>query len=357
MTNEPSSIRNDKSKTIVYGAFKGMGDLLCASPVIASELAKGHAIKLLLFPGTTMSNFVQLIDFGPNKNNLQSFELPVSGGLTKFKTFLKQMANFHPDLIWISPHASRKASSWKIPLLLWFTKLFCWPRAVLAGASDEPLAILLDIKVPVDRSLPLALREWTAYSRVDGTAEPFPGFTSFIESITLHRKDPPNYDLLIAPGANATNRLWPLAHYASLLTMIPSDCRIAVVGLPDDVKKIQQVLPQNRQIEYLTGTLERAISLIAQSRVVLTMDSGNMHFANALNIPGLAVFGKADPASIIPQNGSMRPIYEKKFPCQPCNSAHCSQPQVYCMDSIQPETVASALIRLLQDFPVVIGLR
>jgi heptosyltransferase-2 len=135
--------------------------------------------------------------------------------------------------------------------------------------------------------------------------------------------------------------------------MIPSDYRIAVVGLPGDIARMRQVLPQNRQIDYLTGTLEKAISLIAQSRVVFAMDSGNMHFANALNIPGIALFGKADPASIIPHNGSVRPIYERKFPCQPCNSAHCSQPQVYCMDSIRPETVASALIRLLQGFPMV----
>jgi len=265
------------------------------------------------------------------------------------------MASFRADLIWISPHASQEASSWKIPLLLWLVKTLFWPRAVLAGAWDERLSTLFDLKVPLDRSLPLALREWSAYSRLGGKAEQFPGFAPFIDSITLHKKHPPTYDLLIAPGANATNRLWPLPHYVSLVQMIPSDYRIAVVGLPSDIERMRQILPQNRQIDFLTGTLEEAISLIAQSRVVLTMDSGNMHFANVLNIPGIALFGKADPVSIIPKNGSMHPIYEKKFPCQPCNSAHCSQPQVYCMDSIPPQTVANALIRLLQNFPAVIG--
>src|SRR5215831_901114 len=143
-------------KTIVYGAFKGMGDLLSAAPVIASELAKGHVIKLLLFPVPALYGFVELLDFGVNRHNLSSFQLPVSGGLTTRLSFLRQMASFRADLVWISPHASRKASSWKIPLLLWFVKALYWPRAVLAGAQDERLSALFDLRIPLDRSLPLA---------------------------------------------------------------------------------------------------------------------------------------------------------------------------------------------------------
>jgi heptosyltransferase-2 len=338
----------------VYGAFKGMGDLLCAAPVIACELSRGHAIKLLLFPGSALSGFVKLLDFGQNSHNLSSFQLPVSGGLTKRLSFLRQMASFQADLVWISPHASREAFSWKIPLLLWFVKKLCWPRAVLAGAWNERLSTLFDIRVPLDRSLPLALREWVAYSHVGDGFGQFPGFVPFIESITIRKKRPPAYDLLIAPGANATNRLWPVLHYVSLVQMIPPEYRIAVVGLPSDIERMRQVLPKNRQIELLTGTLEEAIGLIAQSRVILSMDSGNVHFANALNIPGIALFGKDDPASVIPQSGTMRPFYEKRFPCQPCNSKHCSQPQLYCMNSIAPESVADALIRLLQNTSLVV---
>jgi ADP-heptose:LPS heptosyltransferase len=354
MAKKPRYSPKEAHRTIVYGAFKGMGDLLCAAPVIACELSKGHIIKLLLFPGSALSGFVKLLDFGQNSHNLSSFQLPVSGGLTKRLSFLRQMASFQADLVWISPHASREASSWKIPLLLWLVKKLCWPSAVLAGAWNERLSTLFDIRVPLDRSLSLALREWVAYSQVADGFGQFPGFVPFIESITIHKKSPPTYDLLIAPGANAANRLWPLPHYVSLVQMIPLEYRIAVVGLPSDIEKMRQVLPKNRRIELLTGTLEEAISLIAQSGVLLSMDSGNAHFANALNTPGIALFGKADPASIIPETGTMRPFYEKRFPCQPCNRAHCSQPQVYCMDSIAPEAVAKALVRLLQNTSPVI---
>src|SRR5215475_2803346 len=102
MANNFSSSPKEAPKTIVYGAFKGMGDLLCAAPVIASELAKGHAIKLLLFPGTALLEFVELLDFGVNRHNLSSFELPVSGSVKKRLSFLRQMASFRADAVWIS---------------------------------------------------------------------------------------------------------------------------------------------------------------------------------------------------------------------------------------------------------------
>src|SRR5260370_1363370 len=112
---------------------------------------------------------------------------------------------------------------------------------------------------------------------------------------------------------------------------------------------MQHALPQDRQIQFLTGTLEEAICAIARSRTVLTVDSGSMHFARALDVPGLALFGKDNPTTVIAAGGSILPIYERKFPCQPCNSVRCSQPEVYCMNSLLPETVAKTLIRLLRD--------
>jgi heptosyltransferase-2 len=333
---------------IVYAAFKGMGDLLCAAPVIGSELTKGNKVKLLIFPGTPLPNLVELLDFGPHRQNLQLIELPVSSGPTGLLLFLRRMRTFRADLVWISPHASRKASSWKIPLLLWVTKILCWPTAKFAGAADERFSVLFDQRVSANRSLPLGQREWDAYSRLlPSEKKRFSGFTPFIKKVRLQPEVAPSYDLLIAPGANASNRTWPVSHYASLVQMIPVNYRIAVVGITADVEKLRSALPKDREIEFLTGTLEQAICAVARCRVLLTMDSGTMHFANALNVPGVALFGKADPTTIIPADGSVLPVYEKKFPCQPCESATCSQPEVYCMNSLSPETVAAVLLQRL----------
>ena len=46
---------------IVYGAFKGMGDLLNAAPVITRELDSGNTVKVLLFPGYSIEKIVDLL--------------------------------------------------------------------------------------------------------------------------------------------------------------------------------------------------------------------------------------------------------------------------------------------------------
>ncbi len=352
---ESNLSRSGGPKTIVFGSFKGMGDLLSASPVIAQELSAGNRVKLLLFPGPALTNFVKLIDFGPNRANLQTYILPVSRRLADFRIFFSQMSQFQPDLVWISPHAPRPASSWKLPLLLWFIKTLYWPKAKLAGADSEHFSALFDVRVPVDRGLPLAVREQTAYSMLENSPAPeSPTHVSFIESIQRGRNEPPRYDLLIHPGANAKNRVWPFMNYASLIKLIPARYSIAVVGLEGDVKKMRQVLPEDRNIQFLTGTLEQAIAAIARARVVLSMDSGNAHFSNSLGIPTVALYGPTAPAGVIAPGGSVLPIYERKHPCQPCGKATCSQPEVYCMTSLTPETVANALLCLLEaNIPVI----
>ncbi len=326
-----------------------MGDLLCASPVIIAELNAGNKVRLLLFPNPALIEFARLIEFGQNQKNLTIHLLPVgasAGWLRRFVAFFRDMRSLSPTRIWISPHAPAPASSWKIPTLLWLVRRFYWPNARLVGTDSERLSRLFDIRIHVDRSLPLIDREWAAYraqlsnSRLNGT----PPAVHFIPAIANGLRVSPEYDLLVHPGANAKNRSWPATHYAAVIERMPPDCRIAVLGLPGDVEELRRVLPHNRTIHYLTGTLEQSIATLTRGRVLLTMDSGNAHFAHVLGLPAVALFGKADPRTIISKDSSVLPVYQQRFPCQPCERVGCSQPEVYCMNSIDPALVADKLL-------------
>jgi heptosyltransferase-2 len=336
-----------KRSVVVYGAFKGMGDLICAAPVIASELNAGVAVILLVFP--QLRDFVELIEFGPNRKRLQTVVLPVPGRLRAITEFLRHMATVSPDLIWCSPHAPRVVSSWKIPLLLWITTRRCWPTATLTGADSERLSWLFDVRVPVDRRLPYAEREWTAYTRLDDARSPRkqPVIT-FKDSLQRSRQQPRAFDILIHPGAGAENRKWPYHRYAELLKLMPAGYRIAVIGLPQDIAALKAVLPADREILFSSGSLEDAITAIAGTRVALTMDSGTMFFANVLGVPTVTLFGPSDPAAVVPSSATAVQVYDVKWPCQPCGSTRCSQKAVYCMNSIEPETVAREVLCLLE---------
>lgn len=337
-------IANLDHLTIVFGAFKAMGDLLCACPVIRSELDVGSRIHLLLFNNNALSEFVKLIDFGANRDRLQVHFLPVPGGLREVRAFFREMSEIDPNLIWISPHAPRPASSWKIPLLLKLIQNMYWKKAILAGAKNERLSFLFDFRLPVDRNLPFENREWEAfYGLRGGVMERKPVRVSFLSEIACFRDAEPIYDLLIHPGANAKNRTWPCDRYLKVVQELPLGCKIGVVGLPDDVAALKKVLPTDRAIDYLTGSLTDLLIAIARCKVLLTMDSGNLHFARALRTPTVALFGKSDPASVIPLDDFVTAIYEKKFSCQPCGKTYCSQPEVYCMINLSPGLVVGAI--------------
>lgn len=256
------------------------------------------------------------------------------------------MQAISPEMVWISPHAPKKDSSWKIPLVLRAIQLLFWKNARLVGADTERFPALLHQKLSVDRQLPLQQREWSAYRLLRGPSlSEIPPKITFISEIAERRTVPRLYDLVIHPGANAKNRMWPIEKYAPLVAFLPSSWRIAFLGLPSDMALIKAAMPSTRPYDYVTGSIRQSIQTLASARMLLLMDSGNMHFAQILGVPSVAVFGYTDPADIIDINGCVATIYEQRFPCQPCKKAVCSQPEIYCLNSIEPETVALKLMQ------------
>jgi heptosyltransferase II len=260
--------------------------------------------------------------------------------------FFREMSLLDPELVWISPHAPAPASSWKIPLLLKIVQKSFWKRATIAGADSERLSFLFDKQAPVDRSLPFEQREWSGFQTVrGGNARKRPQPIEFTPDITNLRREEPLFDLLIHPGANAKNRSWPWGHYAEVVQSLPLQYKIAAVGLPEDIAAMKKALPADRNISFLTGSLRDSIVAIARCRVLLTMDSGNVHFARSLRVPAVALFGKSDPVNVIPMDGCVSAIYQKLVPCQPCGQTFCSQPEVYCMNLLSPKLISTTIMQ------------
>jgi heptosyltransferase-2 len=335
-----------KHELIVYGAFKAMGDFVSAAPVIKSELDSGSEVCLLIFPG--LESFVRLLDFGESSCKLRLIHLPVSG-FSAFYHFLRQMKEISPEIVWISPHAPAPASSWKIPLLLWIVRTLYWPGTIIAGSCTERMSVLFDTRSKANRALPFAEREWQSYSVLkrlpEWGARPKLRFQA---SIQEERQKEPLFDLLIHPGAGAANRKWPFRQYPALVDNLPKTYRIAVVALPEDIEHMRRALPLDSNVQFISGTLEQSIQAIARSRALLSMDSGNMFFADLLDVPGIAIFGASDPASVIGFTGSVLPIYQKSVQCQPCGRKACIHSEPMCITSISPAYVAAQLVRIIE---------
>jgi lipopolysaccharide heptosyltransferase II len=346
MTAGTPSVVTGPKRTVVYGAFKGMGDLICAVPAITWELNQGSYVVLLVFPQLPRELF-DLLDFGPHRAALRVIPLPTPARLRNTRAFFAEMARLSPQFVWLSPHSPAPAASWRIPLLLSVVKRLYWNRAVLGGADTEPLSRFFDVRLPVDRTLPFAEREWLGYSRFRGSGSAAPPPVTFRESIQKARAEPPASDLVIHPGAGARNRRWPQDNYVKLVDLIPTRYHITIVGLAAEVAALKAVLPKDRSLYFFCGTLEEAVLAMSRSRVALTMDSGAMFFSRALGIPAVSLFGASDPRNVIGYESSVSPLYKHGCPCQPCESAECVQKSVLCMEALPPEMVAAALLELL----------
>jgi heptosyltransferase-2 len=259
------------------------------------------------------------------------------------------MRTLSPSSIWISPHAPAADSSWRAPLLLWLIKRLFWHHAVLIGAASERLSTLFNQRLSLDRTLPLPQREWVAYRALHHNL-PLPAeppAPRFIAAITDARQQPPAYDLVIHPGASAANRIWPRDRYPALLAALPTQWRIAFLGLPADIAAVRAALPPgfSQQYTFLSGTLQQSLQVIASARRLLVMNSGTMHFAQVLGVPAVAIFGQQDPSQVI-SGDCVLPIYQVTAPCQPCGRATCNQTELYCLANLDPTAVARQLTQI-----------
>ena len=97
----------------------------------------------------------------------------------------------------------------------------------------------------------------------------------------------------------------------------------------------------------LTGQtdLRRLASLISQSKLFVTNDSGPMHIANALGVPVIAIFGPTDPGTTGPfQDPAV--VIKKDTVCWPCSYRDCPFDH-RCMTAIAPEEIFAACQRFL----------
>jgi ADP-heptose:LPS heptosyltransferase len=305
--------------------------------------------RVILFVFTAVTKLIDLLDFGDHHNNLRVLIFPANGSLKSLFGFISETSRLAPDFVWISPHSPAAARSWRVPIFFWLLKNCFWRRARLAGAKSERFSCLFDIRVPVDRRLPLAARESTAYSTARWNGPRQLVQVKFKDSIQGYRHLAPEFDILIHPGANADNRKWPATHFVELINMLPVSYRIGVVGLPSDLEGIRSVLTSSGNLRYIVGPLEQAIISIAKTRVLLSMDSGTTFFAMILGVPTVALFGPVDPVSVLSKGGTIYPMYERKWPCQPCGNSHCSQSRNFCLTSIEPRRVAAELLLRLQS--------
>jgi heptosyltransferase I len=105
-------------------------------------------------------------------------------------------------------------------------------------------------------------------------------------SLSIHKKN-----IILVPGASHPSKIFPFNKLAELTQMI--DANYLVIWGNDDERiianKIKTLSPEVNVCEKLS--IQSLISLVSQSDLLIGPDTGPTHFAWALNIPSITLFG------------------------------------------------------------------
>jgi len=144
----------------------------------------------------------------------------------------------------------------------------------------------------------------------------------------------------LCPGTTWDSKRWFPQRWAKLGdALIEYGFEVVILGGKSDILHIKEIKSymKHNPID-LTGktNLREASAVLEKSLLAISVDSGAMHIASAVDTPVIALFGPTDPKIQGPYGEKNEVIY-KKLPCSPCRRRNC--PYKECMELITEEEV------------------
>jgi ADP-heptose:LPS heptosyltransferase len=153
--------------------------------------------------------------------------------------------------------------------------------------------------------------------------------------------------IILAITTSCRWRNWPLRNFLRVVQAFP-DQPFILAGHPDEVStEDQDALQKLMACVNVKSALGHWSSLdlvdhIAQARAIVTNDSATAHIANALQTPGIVLFGPEDSETWA-KPGGLQVLHDKSCPHYPCVQWHCQNQSQWCMEKISPASVIALL--------------
>ena len=157
--------------------------------------------------------------------------------------------------------------------------------------------------------------------------------------------------VVLAPFTRWESKHWPSGYWVEILAeLVNQPVRVAIVGAPGDLSATAAMLAQlpqsadsaegSRVLNWVGQTdWPDLYALFQQTRLVIGLDSGPLHIANAVGVPeiiglyGPTAVGRTGPL------GAQHSALSTALPCQPCHERHCPLKTNACMQQLTPVVV------------------
>jgi heptosyltransferase-1 len=159
----------------------------------------------------------------------------------------------------------------------------------------------------------------------------------------------------LAPFTRWESKHWNRDAWIVLMKgLLAQNAQMIVVGAASDIPAVEQMLaelPKGHGVLNLAGKTEWTdlYALFERTRLMIGLDSGPLHIANAVGVPEIIGIYGPTPAARTGPIGRRHTVFEADLPCQPCFSKTCKIKTHDCMRKITPEQVLEAAKRYLQS--------
>ncbi len=334
--------RLSEVQKILIVATAGMGDAIMFTPTLRMLCKTLNHAKIYLLAKPSIKEL--MID-SPLIDEIIDYE-NMDGYIPGFLIEKLQKEQFDLAIFSYPPHEVKlrrhslgdKVFSWSFPLEHYIKAKynlghkFSSQYFKLKGFPGNANTLLRGHKHTIDRNLDLlriiglTVKEEDKKLNVDIPAK----YQQFAEEfVTRHGLSSNGLIIGIHPGCSSSTKLkyrrWPEERFAELADkLIESfNAKVIIFGGPDELEAGRNIshLMRNKPLD-LVGklTLKNTAVIIKKCSLFISMDSGLIHLATALQVPTIAIFTFTDPVVTGPYNNS-HIVIKPKLPCSPCYSS------------------------------------
>lgn len=174
----------------------------------------------------------------------------------------------------------------------------------------------------------------------------------------IQQVEPPPFPYwIIAPGATADSRRWPVDYFIALAKMINQKTGLKglVVGGPKEAPLAQRLceIEELHLVDYTArGPVSSLCQLFRNAKFTVCNESGLSHVASLSGSFTQIICGAADPKRTKAIGPGVVQVSLNAVECWPCEKNVCYQPidqKIQCLKGIKPETVWEEIQRGLRQ--------
>lgn len=158
----------------------------------------------------------------------------------------------------------------------------------------------------------------------------------------------------IAPFSQHEGKIWPWENSVRLaLTLAERGYKVLLFGSKEEAPQLESLAARHDNISSVAGKqpFREELEIIKGLRLMVSMDSANMHFASVLGVPVVSIWGATHPGfGFYPQGQDPNNALCANLECQPCSAfgqKPCRYGDYHCLQAITPEMVVKKIETLI----------